>query len=139
MTEQTVACFQVEEVFTEENDLLVLSLGFASPEDPLDIIHFACGRRRSGSSPPPAEDLLYVERTDQSLACDSRDVLRLAGYADRIELVLTQAGTDALKLPARTVFRFNKYPALLGAAITVLTAMVIAGQTQVAIDDTRQL
>lgn len=135
MTEQTVACFQVGEVFTEENDLLAL----ASPEDPLDIIHFACGRERSGSSPPLAEDLLYVERTDQSLACDGRDVLRLTGYSGRIKLVLTQAGADALKLPAHTVFRFDQYPALLGAAITVLTAMVTAGQTQVAIEDARQL
>ncbi|MBO9629689.1 MAG: hypothetical protein J7516_09665 [Shinella sp.] len=107
MTEQTAVCFQVEEVFAEENDLLVLSLAFASPEGPLDIVHIACGRARSGSSPPPAEDLLYVERTDQELACDGRDVLRLA---DRIELGSRKPAADALSLPAHThtLFRFDK-------------------------------
>lgn len=136
MTEQTVVCFQVEEAFAEENDLLVLSLAFASPEDPLDIVHIACGRARSSSSPPPAEDLLYVERTDQELAYDGRDVLCLA---DRIELGSRKPAADALRLPAHTVFRFDKYPALLGAAINVLTAMVMAGQTQVAINDALKL
>lgn len=134
MTEQTAVCFQVEEVFAEENDLLVLSLAFASPEDPLDIVHIACGRARSGSSPPPAEDLLYVERTDQSLACDGRDVLRLVGHADRIELVLTEAGADALGLPTHTAFRFDACPTLLSEAISILSAMVSAGQPCIVAD-----
>ena len=133
MTGQTAVCFEVEEVFTEESDLLVLSLGFVSADDPLDIIHFACGRERSGSIPPPAEDLLYVERTDQSLACDGCDVQSLIGDHDRIELLLTENGARALGLPMHTHYLFSKHPDLQPAAFSMLAAMVAAGQQQVAV------
>jgi len=136
LTGQAVACFQVEEIFTEQDNLLVLSLGFVSPDDPLDTIHFACGRRRSGASPPSIEDLLYVERTDQSLACDGSEVVRLASYRDRLELILTESGADALGLPAHTLFRFDEHTDLLADATTILLAMRQAGQEQILIDET---
>jgi hypothetical protein len=130
------APFQVEEVFAEENDLLVLSLGFVSAENPLDVIHIVCGREKSGREPPPVEDLLYIERTDQSLACDGRDVVSLAGYDDRIVLALTPEGARTLSLSERTVFRFDQHPDLIASAIGILAAMVSAGQEQVTVSNT---
>ena len=125
------ATFQVEEVTTQPDDLLVLSLGFASARDPLDVLHFACGRARSGIDPPPLEDELYVERTDQSLACEGRDILSLTGYGDYIELVLSEAGMCSLELGRCTRFRFDAHPDLLPLALRPLAAMAGPGQRNV--------
>lgn len=123
--------FQVEEVFTEHDELLVLSLGFASARDPLDVLHFACGRQRRGAEPPPVEDELYVERTDQDMACDGREVLRLAGHGDHIELVLSDVGMRLLALERCTHFRFDAHPELFAEARQQLAAMARAGQRNV--------
>lgn len=128
---QSPGTFQVEEVFTEQGDLLVLSLGFISPENPLDILHFACGRTHSGQTPPPIEDLLYIERTDQDLACDGRDLVTLTATPDAIALHLTEAGAKTLRLPQQTLFRFDRHPHLLPQATALLSAMAAAGQAQV--------
>ena len=133
MTGTEGTAFEVEEVFTEEDGLLVLSLGFASPDDPLDVLHIACGRSRSGVEPPPVEDLLYLERTDQDLACDGSEVIRLTAHPERIELFLTTNGADALGLPAHSVFLFTRYPALAPVAHGMLAAMRSAGQDQIAV------
>ncbi|RYE82666.1 MAG: hypothetical protein EOP19_15670, partial [Hyphomicrobiales bacterium] len=109
--------FEIEEVFTEDGDLLVLSLGFVSAGDPLDILHVACGRRRGGCQPPRVEDLLYLERTDQDLACDGREVIRLAARLDHVELVLSEAGARLLQLPRLVRFRFGAHPELLSVAL----------------------
>ena len=123
--------FEVEEVFTEHPDLIVLSLGFASAHDPLDVLHFACGRQRSGRQPPPLEDLLYVERTDQSLACDGREVEGLTVYDGHIELRLTGEGARLLGLARYTRFDFNAHPELRAAALAQIEAMAKAGQPNV--------
>ena len=123
--------FEVEEVFTEHPELIVLSLGFASAHDPLDVLHFACGRQRSGAEPPPVEDLLYVERTDQSLACDGREAVGLIGQSDHIELLLTGDGARLLGLGACTRFCFNAHPELCSAALAQIDAMAQAGQPNV--------
>ncbi|WP_460483523.1 hypothetical protein [Comamonas humi] len=123
--------FEVEEVFTEHDDLIVLSLGFVSGHDPLDIRHFSCPHRCSGIKPPPVEDLLYVERTDQSLACDGREVIGLIGHGDSIELLLTEEGARQLGLGLRTCFGFNVHPALHTVAIVQIEAMARAGQSNV--------
>lgn len=123
--------FEVEEVFTEHPELIVLSLGFASAHDPLDVLHFACGHQRSGRQPPPVEDLLYVERTDQSLACDGREVVGLTGYGDHIELRLTGEGARLLGLAPCTRFGFNAHPELRAPALAQIEAMARAGQPSV--------
>lgn len=123
--------FEVEEVFTEHPELIVLSLGFASAHDPLDVLHFACGRQRSGRQPPPAQDLLYVERTDQSLACDGREVVGLTGHGDHIELRLTDEGARLLGLAPCTRFGFNAHPELRAPALAQIEAMARAGQPNV--------
>jgi hypothetical protein len=126
--------FEIEEVFTEDGDLLVLSLGFSSANDPLDVLHLACGRQRSGHQPPRGEDLLYLERTDQDLACDGREVVRLAGRRDHVELVLSEEGARLLQLPDIVRFRFDAHPELLPIALAQLTAMAVAGQDRIVID-----
>lgn len=135
MTDEThpPQTFQVEEVSTEHDELLVLSLGFVSEHDPLDVLHFACGRQRSGIEPPPVGDELYVERTDQGLACDGREVLSLTGRGDHIELVLSEAGMRLLALERCTHFRFDAHPELLAAARQQLAAMAQAGQRNVSL------
>lgn len=127
--------FEVEEVLTEHGELLVLSLGFASPSEPLDVLHMACGRQRSGCEPPLLEDELYLERTDQSMACDGRDVRRLVGRHSCIELELTEAGAASLALSRVTRFHFNAHPELHAIAVCQLAAMARAGQPRVRIDD----
>ena len=126
--------FEIEEVFTEEGDLLVLSLGFSSASDPLDVLHLACGRQSDGHQPPRVEDLLYLERTDQDLACDGREVVRLAGRRDHVELVLSAAGARLLQLPQTVRFRFDARPELLPLALAQLGAMAAAGQDRIVID-----
>ena len=124
---------EVEEIMVEEGELLVLSLGFASPDDPLDVLHIACGRTRSGAEPPLLEDLLYLERTDQDLACDGRAVRALIGHADHVELLLTAEGAAALGFAACTRFRFARHPALATEALRLLAEMAAAGQSQIAV------
>lgn len=124
-------CFEVEEIFTEHPELIVLSLGFVSAHDPLDILHFSCTRQRSGIEPPPVEDLLYVERTDQSLACDGREVTGLIGHADHIELRLTSEGARLLGLGLYTRFCFTAHPELRATALAQIDAMARAGQPNV--------
>ena len=126
--------FETEEVFTEEGDLLMLSLGFSSASDPLDVLHLACGRQHSGHQPPRVEDLLYIERTDQDLACDGREVVQLAGRRDHVELVLREAGVRLIRLPQIVRFRFDARPELLPVALAQLRAMAAAGQDRIVID-----
>lgn len=121
---------EVEEVLTEHDTLVVLSLGFASAHDPLDVLHIVCGRE-----PPPLEDELYIERSDQSLACDGRDVIHLAGHSNHIELALSDAGMSALALPHCTRFRFDTHPELLPIARHQLAAMIRAGQPKVSLQE----
>lgn len=132
--ERDVIGFDIEELFTEDGDLLVLSLGFASADDPLDVLHVACGRQRSGHQLPRIDDLLYLERTDQDLACDGRDVVRLAVRRDHVELVLRQEGARLLRLPEIVRFRFGAHPELFPVALAQLTAMAAAGQECIVID-----
>lgn len=124
--------FEVEEVFTEPPDLIVLSLGFASAHDPYDVLHFACGRPDGPETP---ETPFHVERTDQDLACSGRDVVSLTACGDRIELVLSDAGMRALGLERRTSFRFGTHPELYPVACRQVAAMAIAGQRNVFVAD----
>ena len=132
--EKGVIDFDIGEVFTEDGDLLVLSLGFASASDPLYVLHLACGRRHSGHQPPRVEDLLYLERTDQDLACDGREVVRLAVRRDHVELVLSEEGARLLRLPEIVRFRFGAHPELFPVALAQLRAMAAAGQDRIVID-----
>jgi hypothetical protein len=134
LTDAPGAIFEVEEIFTEREDLLVLSLGFNSSDDPLDVLHIVSGRQCGGREPPLVEDLLYMERTDQALACDGRDILRVSAHSGCIELVLTMAGAEALGLPERTIFRFTRHLGLLAPAHEMLAAMRAAGQRQIIIE-----
>ena len=132
--ESGVGGFDIEEVFTEDGDLLVLSLGFASARDPLDILHVACGRQRGGHQPPRGEDQLYLERTDQDLACDGREVIRLAARLDHVELALSEEGARLLQLPRLVRFRFGARPELFSIALAQLKAMAAAGQDCIVMD-----
>jgi len=125
--------FEVEEVFTDDGELLVLSLGFASPQDPLDILHLVCGKALSGRIPRPLEDELYVERTDQSLACTGQ-VVRLAVEDGGIVLTLTEAGMAQLQLPATTRFRFSRHPDLFAVAAEQLARMARAGHPNISLE-----
>ncbi|WP_071287120.1 hypothetical protein [Mycolicibacterium llatzerense] len=125
--------FEVEEVFTEHGEVLVLSLGFASARDPLDVLHLACGRKTGGSQPPATEHLLYLERTDQDEACDGHEVLGLVGQAGHIELALTDEGARLLQFAATVRFRFNRHPELLPVALAQLKAMSEAGQDRIVV------
>ncbi|CAD5277890.1 conserved hypothetical protein [Bosea sp. 62] len=96
--------------------------------------HVACGRQRGGRQPPRVEGLLYLERTDQGLACDGCEVIRLAARLDHVELVLSEEGARLLQLPRLVRFRFGTRPELLPTALAQLKVMAAAGQDCVVID-----
>lgn len=108
-----------------DDGLLWLSLGFVSAHDPLDVLHIACGRQMTGDA---ACDALYLERTDQDLAC-SGEVRELRIGAMALELALSPAGARALALPERVRFTFHAQPGLHAQAAAQLARMTAAGQT----------
>lgn len=117
--------FRIEETTTGSDDgLLWLSLGFASANDPLDVLHIACGAAQTGGA---EVDALYLERTDQSLAC-SGQVLQLRAEMDHITLHLTPAGASALRLAEHVRFDFSTPSALHAQALAQLARMAAAGQ-----------
>lgn len=104
--------------------LLWLSLGFASADDPLDVLHFACGADPTGDG---EVDALYLERTDQDLACNGQ-VLQLLAGQESIHLHLTPTGASALRLAEHSCFDFTAQPALYTRALAQLARMAAAGQ-----------
>lgn len=109
--------------------LLWLSLGFASAHDPLDVLHFACGAAATGDG---EADALYLERTDQELACNGQ-VLQLLAGQESIHLHLTPAGACALRLAEHSHFDFTTRPALYAQALAQLARMATAGQGCIAL------
>lgn len=120
------ATFDVAELFLGDDDgLLWLTLGFASPAEPLDVLHIACGKAATGVA---EEDALYLERTDQDLAC-SGQVLTLAVRDGGVALSVTPEGAAALDLQLHTRFTFNEHPSLFTQAAAQLGRMAACGQS----------
>lgn len=127
--------FEVEEVLVENGELIVLSLGFASAGEPLDVLHIVSGTALSGQQPRPAEDELYLERTDQSLACTG-GVERITCGEDEIVVMLTAQATELLQLSRVTSFSFQAHPGLYGQAVGQLRVMTRIGRSEIAIGPT---
>ena len=109
--------------------LLWLSLGFVSAHDPFDVLHIACGQQPTGDA---GCDALYLERTDQDMAC-SGEVRELRIGALDLDLALSPAGAQALALPERIRFTFHAQPGLHAQAAQ-LARMASAGQACIVID-----
>lgn len=126
------ATFDVAELFFGDDDgLLWLTLGFASPAEPLDVLHLACGKAATGVA---EEDALYLERADQDLAC-SGQVLALAVHNGGLALSLTPEGAASLDLPQHTRFTFLEHPELLTLAAAQLAQMAACGQSCIVVHD----
>lgn len=120
----------IEEVMMGGNDgLLWLSLGFASAHNPLDVLHLACGTVPTGHA---EADALYLERTDQDLACNGQ-VVRLQADRARIDLHLTAAGAAALQMAEFIRFDFSAQPELFAQTLAQLARMAAAGQACIAL------
>jgi hypothetical protein len=126
------ARFQVEEVLVETRELLVLSLGFTSADEPLDVLHIVSGAALSGEQPRPAEDELYLERTDQSLACTG-GVEKIACDESEVVVTLTAQAAELLHLGRITRFSFEAHPGLYVQAVAQLSAMARIGHREIAI------
>jgi len=113
------------------NGLLWLSLGFVSAHDPNDVLHIACGQQATGD---PDDDALYLERTDQDLAC-SGEVRALRIGVTTVELTLSPKGAQALALPERVRFTFRQCPGLRAPVVAQLARMAAAGQACILSDD----
>lgn len=125
----------IVEVHAGDGDgLLWLSLGFVSANDPLDVLHIACGQQPTGDA---GCDALYLERTDQDLAC-SGEVRELRIGASDLDLALSPAGAQALALPERIRFTFHAQPGLHAHAAAQLARMAAAGQACIVIDGSRE-
>jgi hypothetical protein len=114
----------IDVISGDDNGLLWLTLGFISP-DPLDVLHIACGESATSVM---EEDVLYLERNDQDLAC-SGQVMKLVACDDHIALSLTPEGASSLGLPAQTHFSFRQHPALFAAGAAQMARMAASGQT----------
>jgi hypothetical protein len=136
LTPSDVAEFEIDEVMVDDGDLLVLSLGFVSAQEPLDVLHFVSGKSLSGIVPRPIEDELYIERTDQSLAC-AGEVIQLDCGGRSITLALTEKGAMLLALGRVTRFRFERRPELLAVAVRQLGRMAAAGHANISISESR--
>lgn len=127
--------FDIVEAQSGDGDgMLWLSLGFVSTHDPLDVLHIACGQQTTGDA---GCDALYLERTDQDLAC-SGEVRELRVGAMNVELVLTPAGAQALSLPEHVRFTFHGQPGLHAQAAAQLARMAAAGQACIVIGGSRE-
>lgn len=116
--------FQIQEVMTESDNWLALSLGFVSPRDPLDTLHFVSAKHPDGKTP------LYLERKDQSLSCTGQ-VIRLACEDGGITLSLTEEGARSLHLEPTVHFSFEEHPELLAIAARQLGAFGLAGHADI--------
>ena len=124
--------FEVEEVLVENGDLIVLSLGFASAGEPLDVLHIVSGTVLSGRQPRLVEDELYLERTDQSLACTG-GVDRITCGDGEIIVALTTQAAELLQLSRITCFAFAVRPELYSLAVGQLAAMAETGRSEIVI------
>lgn len=132
--EHAVTAFEVVELFIGDDDgMLWLSLGFASLAEPLDVLHIVCGTTATGI---PEEDALYLERTDQDLAC-SGQILALVARDGGLALTLTPEGALALELPAHTHFTFNEHPALFTQTVAHLKKMAAIGHSCIVVPAAR--
>lgn len=122
----------VEEVLVENGDLIVLSLGFASAGEPLDVLHIVGGRALSGKQPRPVEDELYLERTDQGLSCTG-GVEGITCGGGGIIVMLTAEAAKLLQLARVTRFTFKTRPELYAQAVGQLSAMARAGRSEIVI------
>lgn len=129
---ETAQRFEVEEVLVETGELIVLSLGFASAGEPLDVLHIVSGRALSGRQPRPVEDELYLERTDQSLACTG-GVERIICGEDEITVILMAQAAELLQLPMTVHFSFGLHPDLHPKAAGQLAAMARIGRGEILI------
>lgn len=131
----SIAEIDIVEVHAGDGDgLLWLSLGFVSAHDPLDVLHIACGQQPTGDA---GCDTLYLERTDQDLAC-SGEVRELRIGALDLDLALSPAGAQALALPERIRFTFRAQPGLHAQAAAQLARMAAAGQACIVVDGGRE-
>lgn len=126
------ARFEVEEVLVENGELIVLSLGFASAGEPFDVLHIVSGAALSGRQPRPVEDQLYLERTDQSLACTG-GVERIVCGEGEVVVTLTAQAAKLLQLSRITHFAFEARPELYAQTVDQLIATARLGHGEIVI------
>lgn len=117
--------YPLEEIAVEDNDdFISLSLGFVSPEDPLDTLHVVCGKMVTDAVPPPSEERLYLERTDQSQSIEG-GVVSIHCSERSIDFEIDTHAQTALGLPATFSLRFACADIERERAISTLKAMAM--------------
>lgn len=129
------ATYDVVEVMTDDSELLVLSIGFVSASDPLDVLHIVGSKSVAAEQLRRCEeDALYLERTDQSLACTG-EVETIVCNAASITVRLSEEGARLLELGKTTCFTFERRPELRAIATDLLTRMKAAGHIEIGIEE----
>ncbi len=117
--------YPLEEIAVEDNeDFVSLSLGFVSPEDPLDTLHIVCGKIFTDTAPPQIEERLYLERTDQSQSIEG-GVVSIYCNERTIAFEITIEAQIALGLPAKFSLRFACADIERQRAMSTLKSMAI--------------
>lgn len=122
--------FEVCEIFTENNELISLSLGFESHDDPYDILHIVSGKSLSNSTPKPLEDNLYLERTDQSLSCTG-EVVSIKVENQLIKIEFTEVGSLSLGFDRVVEFSFSDFPEFFERAVNSLKLIASVGHQEI--------
>ena len=92
--------YPIEEVHSGEDDgSLWVSLGFASQDNPLDVLHIVCTLQPDAQDRALGMAALYLERDDQSRGGYAGADRILAG-ADAVTVELNAAGRERLEFDA---------------------------------------
>jgi hypothetical protein len=121
--------YALEEIAFEDNeDFVSLSLGFVSPEDPLDTLHVVCGKIFTGALPTPVEETLYLERTDQSQSIED-GVVSIRCSKRSIDFEINADAQAALALPSNFSLRFTCSESERERAISILKTIAALNKT----------
>ncbi len=122
--------FSVTETFIQNDDLLCVSLGFVSQENPLDILHIVSGVYLSETTPKPLEDCLYFERTDQRLSCSGEAISIEIGDL-MIRIRFTELGARSLGFSKMVEFYFAGKSDLFDSVVQILDKMSAIGHREI--------
>ena len=88
--------YRIEEVHCGDDDCLWVSLGFVSPDNPLDVLHIVCAFDVEPQDREHGMDAIYLERDDQSRSgYGGADRIRVGERS--VELRLNAGGRDSLQ------------------------------------------
>lgn len=115
--------YPIEEIHSGEDDgCLWVSLGFASPDAPLDVLHIVCALRPDAQDRALGMAAIYLERDDQSRG-GYAGADRIHAGEDAVTVELNAAGRDCLEFDAPLRLTWTHAPPGRREALAILARM----------------